>query len=152
MSGTAVAATAAAARNDLQNVGIAFNATILSFADSPGSCVSPDGCEFFDNAVSGVDAAQPARSSTFRSAKLRKLSAGRQRAVNAGIILVISAGDGEDHPGRQCPFALVPAQISRSGDHRRALMGPRPARHLQPGRAGPGLVSGRTRCSGSNVR
>ena len=35
--GTAVTATAAAARNDAQNVGVAFNATILSFrADTPG--------------------------------------------------------------------------------------------------------------------
>ncbi|MFL6739134.1 MAG: S8 family serine peptidase, partial [Sphingomicrobium sp.] len=49
--GTAVTATAAAARNDAQNVGVAFDATILSFrADDPGSCKSADGCAFYDNA------------------------------------------------------------------------------------------------------
>ena len=37
--GTAVTATAAGARNDAQNLGVAFDATILSFrADTPGSC------------------------------------------------------------------------------------------------------------------
>jgi len=96
--------------------------TILSFrADSPGSCTAPSGsgCEFFDNAISqGVDAARLA------GAKVINLSLGgeapgslllqaMQRAVNAGIILVISAGnDGEDplKGGNADPFALVPAQ------------------------------------------
>src|SRR5204862_2493425 len=60
--GTAVTATAAAARNDAQNVGVAFDATILSFrADDPGSCKTSDGCAFFDNAIAaGVDAARVA--------------------------------------------------------------------------------------------
>src|SRR5262245_29161587 len=58
--GTAVTATAAAARNDAQNMGVAFDATILSFrADDPGSCNATDGCTFYDNAIAqGVDAAR----------------------------------------------------------------------------------------------
>ena len=53
--GTAVTATAAGARNDAQNLGVAFDATILSFrADTPGSCAETGedkGCTFCDNAI-----------------------------------------------------------------------------------------------------
>jgi hypothetical protein len=120
--GTAVAATAAAARNGLQNVGVAFNSTIASFrADDPGSCTAPngDGCQFFDTAIAaGVDAARLAGAKVINmslggSAPDTQLLAAMQRAVNAGIILVISAGnDGEDPSkgGNADPFALVPAQ------------------------------------------
>jgi hypothetical protein len=113
--GTAVTATAAAARNDAQNVGVAFDATILSFrADAPGSCASSDGCEFFDSAIaSGINAARTA------GAKVINLSLGgsspgstlltaMQNAVNAGIVLVISAGN--DGISNADPFALVPAE------------------------------------------
>jgi hypothetical protein len=119
--GTAVAATAAGARNDLQNMGVAFDATILSFrADSPGSCTSsPDGCEFFDTALAqGIDAARLAGAKVINlslggDAPGNSLMQAMQQAVNAGLILVISAGnDGED-PVKGInadPFALVPAQ------------------------------------------
>jgi hypothetical protein len=118
--GTAVTATAAAARNDAQNVGVAFDATILSFrADDPGSCSSSDGCAFFDNAIAqGVDAARLAGAKVINlslggSAPGSQLMSAMQRAVSAGIILVISAGnDGEDpiKGANADPFALVPAQ------------------------------------------
>jgi hypothetical protein len=118
--GTAVAATAAAARNDAQNVGIAFDATILSFrADDPGSCATSDGCNFFDGAIAqGIDAARFAGARVINmslggSAPSSTLMSAMQRAVNAGIILVISAGnDGQDplKGGNADPFALVPAQ------------------------------------------
>ena len=121
--GTAVTATAAGARNDLQNVGVAFDATILSFrADSPGSCANtaPDaGCEFFDGAIAqGIDAARLAGAKVINmslggSAPGSQLLSAMQRAVNAGIILVISAGnDGEDATkgANADSFALVPAQ------------------------------------------
>ena len=120
--GTAVAATAAAARNDSQNVGIAFDATIISLrADSPGTCTDPngDGCSFYDTAIAaGVDAARVAGAKVINmslggSPPDSTLLAAMQRAVNAGIILVISAGnDGEDpNLGNNAdPFALVPAQ------------------------------------------
>ncbi|MGH6783572.1 MAG: S8 family peptidase, partial [Sphingomicrobium sp.] len=118
--GTAVAATAAGARNDAQNMGVAFAATIIAYrADAPGTCASEEGCDFFDGAIAhGVDDARLA------GAKVINLSLGgsqpgntlmqaMQRAVNAGIILVISAGnDGEDPTkgGNADPFALIPAQ------------------------------------------
>ena len=118
--GTAVTATAAAARNDAQNVGVAFDATILSFrADEPGSCASSDGCDFYDNAIAqGVDAARLAGAKVINlslggSSPSGTLMSAMSRAVNAGIILVISAGnDGEDPTkGTSAdPFALVPAQ------------------------------------------
>jgi hypothetical protein len=120
--GTAVTATAAAARNDAQNIGVAFDATILSFrADQPGSCTDPagDGCEFYDSAIAqGIDAARLAGARVINmslggSSPGSQLMSAMQRAVNAGIILVISAGnDGEDPAkgGNSDPFALVPAQ------------------------------------------
>jgi Subtilase family len=118
--GTAVAATAAAARNDAQNVGVAFDATILSFrADDPGSCGGTDGCNFYDSAIAqGVDAARLAGATVINlslggSAPGSQLLSAMQRAVDAGIILVISAGnDGEDplKGGSADPFALIPAQ------------------------------------------
>ena len=118
--GTAVTATAAAARNDAQNVGVAFNATILSFrADAPGSCDGEDGCDFYDSAIAqGVDAARLAGARVINmtlggSAPGNQLMSAIQRAVNAGIILVISAGNDGDDPAKGAnadPFALFPAQ------------------------------------------
>jgi hypothetical protein len=113
--GTAVSAVAAAGRNDQNTMGVAFQATIVSErADDPGSCSTSDGCTFYDNAIAGgIDAARLA------GAKVINLSLGgaqpgyellaaMQRAVNAGIVLVIAAGnDGTPNPD---PFALTPAQ------------------------------------------
>jgi hypothetical protein len=113
--GTAVTAVAAAARNNENTMGVAFNATIVSErADDPGSCASKDGCSFFDSAIeAGIDAARMA------GAKVINLSLGgstpgpgllgaMQRAVNAGIVLVIAAGN--DSTADPDPFALTPAQ------------------------------------------
>jgi hypothetical protein len=118
--GTAVAATAAAARNDAQNVGVAFDATILTLrADDPGTCGGTDGCEFYDGAIAqGVDAARLAGARVINmslggSAPGSQLLSAMQRAVDSGIILVISAGnDGEDllKGNSADPFALIPAQ------------------------------------------
>jgi hypothetical protein len=118
--GTAVTAVAAAARNSQNTMGVAFNATIVSErADTPGSCSQSAGCQFDDAAIaSGVDAARTA------GAKVINLSLGgaspgttlvnaMQRAVNAGIVLVISAGNDGTDPTKGAnadPFALVPAQ------------------------------------------
>jgi hypothetical protein len=118
--GTAVTATAAAARNDSQNVGVAFDATILAFrADSPGSCTGEDGCDFFDSALAqGIDAARLAGARVINlslggSAPSGQLLSAMQRAVDAGIILVISAGNDGGDPAlgnNADPFALIPAQ------------------------------------------
>src|SRR5207253_3518620 len=58
--GTAVSAVAAAGRNDIGTMGVAFDATIVSErADQPGSCSGTDGCQFFDGAIAaGIDAAR----------------------------------------------------------------------------------------------
>jgi hypothetical protein len=120
--GTAVAATAAGARNDAQNMGVAFDATIIAMrADEPGTCADTSengGCSFYDSAIAdGVDAARTA------GAKVINMSLGGEapgqhllsaigRAVNAGIVMVISAGnDGEKAIGINAdPFALTAAQ------------------------------------------
>jgi len=118
--GTAVSAVAAAARNNQDTMGVAFNATIVSErADNPGSCNQADGCQFFDNDIAaGIDAARAA------GARVINMSLGGdppgqlllgaiQRAVNAGIVVVISAGNDGTDPVKGAnsdPFALVPAQ------------------------------------------
>jgi hypothetical protein len=101
-------------------MGVAFDATIVSErADQPGSCGQTDGCQFFDSAIAaGIDAARSA------GAKVINLSLGgdppgqsllnaMSRAVNAGVVIVISAGNDGTDPAKGSnsdPFALVPAQ------------------------------------------
>jgi hypothetical protein len=112
--GTAVSAVAAAARNGSNTMGVAFDATIVNFrADDPGSCASSDGCTFFDDAIArGIDAATAAGAKVINlslggSAPGPTLLAAMQRAVQAGIVIVIAAGnDGTANPD---PFALKPA-------------------------------------------
>lgn len=120
--GTAVTAVAAAARNSSGIHGVAFDATILSFrADSPGSCATTGddgGCKFPDSAIGeGIDAARIA------GARVINMSLGGggmgpaalsavQRAVAAGIVIVISAGNDGDKPEgvNADAFAATPAQ------------------------------------------
>ncbi|MEO6581081.1 MAG: S8 family peptidase [Sphingomicrobium sp.] len=117
--GTAVAAVIAGAKDGLEMHGVAFDATIVSLrADAPGTCASTDGCDFFDSAIAaGIDAATNAQ------VKVINLSLGgsapgsivlnaMQRAVNAGIVLVIAAGnDGRTSAGDNAdPFGLIPSQ------------------------------------------
>ncbi len=120
--GTAVAATAAGARNDAQNLGVAFNATIVALrADHPGSCADTSkdgGCNFFDSAIAqGVDVARIAGARVINMSlggdpAGQELLAAIGRAVNAGIVIVISAGNDGDDPaksGNADPFALSAA-------------------------------------------
>ena len=120
--GTAVSAVAAGARNSANTMGVAFDASIISLrADAVGSCADTSedgGCAFYDSAIAaGVDAAR------LGGARVINMSLGggtpdsgllaaMQRAVSAGIVLVISAGnDGEKPEGvNPDPFALIPAQ------------------------------------------
>ena len=121
--GTAVTATAAGARNDAQNLGIAYDATILSFrADTPGSCAETGedkGCSFSDSSIAaGIDAARLA------GAKVINMSLGGDpagqfllnaiaRAASAGIVMVISAGNDGKDPAKGAnadAFALSAAQ------------------------------------------
>jgi hypothetical protein len=119
--GTAVSAVAAAAKDDINIQGVAFAATIVALkADQPGSCAdtSGNGCTFYDPAIAaGVDAARLAGAKVINmslggSTPSSQLMSAISRAVNAGIIVVISAGnDGEKPEGvNPDPFALIPAQ------------------------------------------
>lgn len=104
--GTMVALVAAAARNDSGIMGIAHEATVMAMrADTPGSCSIDDGCSFSDSAIaSGIDRA------VTNGAKVINLSlggdaAGSQvraavsRAATAGVVIVVSAGNGGDTSG-----------------------------------------------------
>lgn len=116
--GTAVTGILAAARNDSEIIGIAFESTILALrADRSGSCNGSDGCEFFDSDIaSALDRA------TDSGARIVNLSLGGtgasgtllaavDRATKAGVILVVSAGNEGDQaqpefdPGNPSPFA-----------------------------------------------
>jgi subtilisin family serine protease len=113
--GTAVSAVAAAARNNSNTMGVAFDATIVSErADDPGSCAAKDGCSFYDPAIAaGIDAARQAGARVINlslggSTPGATLLAAMQRAVNAGVVLVIAAGN--DSTANPDPFAMTPAQ------------------------------------------
>ena len=96
-------------------MGVAFEATIVSQrADEPGSCAGKDGCSFFDPAIAdGIDAARVAGARVINlslggSDPGSSLLSAMQRAVSAGVVIVIAAGnDGTADPD---PFALTPAQ------------------------------------------
>ncbi|MEO7603295.1 MAG: S8 family peptidase [Sphingomicrobium sp.] len=112
--GTAVSAVAAAARNGSNTMGVAFDATIVNLrADNPGSCATSEGCQFYDGAVAdGIDAARLAGAKVINlslggSTPGSQLLAAMQRAVEAGIVLVISAGN--DSLASPDSFALSPA-------------------------------------------
>ncbi|MEO6225221.1 MAG: S8 family peptidase [Sphingomicrobium sp.] len=113
--GTAVSAVAAGARNNSGAMGVAFDAIIVSErSDQVGSCASKDGCSFYDDAIAaGIDAARVAGAKVINmslggSAPGSDLLAAMQRAVNAGIVLVIAAGN--DATANPDPFALTPAK------------------------------------------
>ncbi|MEO7826072.1 MAG: S8 family serine peptidase, partial [Allosphingosinicella sp.] len=113
--GTAVAAIAAAARDGLGTLGVAFDSTILSFNTSdPTDCAGPDGCQHSDSdIVKAIDLAR------MNGAKVINISLGGTdpsgpvngavaRAAEAGILVVISAGNSGDEAGGANPegFAL----------------------------------------------
>ncbi|MEO7787672.1 MAG: S8 family peptidase [Sphingomicrobium sp.] len=122
--GTAVASVAAAARNGVGTHGVAFDSSLVVMrADTVDSCAIPvvndvGGCSFNDSAISaGVDAARLAGAKVINlslggSPPNSNLLAAMGRAANAGIVLVISAGNDGDKPEgvNADPFALIPAQ------------------------------------------
>ncbi|TCD06246.1 peptidase S8 [Erythrobacteraceae bacterium CFH 75059] len=121
--GTNVALVAAAALNNTGVVGIAHQATIMALrADRPGTCArrsdgSLEGCQFFDSDIArGVDAAVAA------GARVINLSLGGgtptvtlrnaiNRAAQAGVVIVVAAGNGgnatgaDANPAEPDPFA-----------------------------------------------
>ena len=123
--GTEVSRVLAAAKDDRDVHGIAFNATILALrADAPGSCTTPGpgedeaSCSFFDSAIAaGINRAVD------NGARVINISLGGpggatstlrnaiNRATLAGIVIVVSAGnEGNDaapkfDPLNPSPFA-----------------------------------------------
>lgn len=113
--GTGVAGVIAANKNNRGGHGVAFESTILAIrADTPGTCEDDDpddgGCRFSDrNLAASIDYA------ISQNARIINLSLGREtaggdnasrtfaamrRAVDAGIFVVVSAGnDGEEDGG-----------------------------------------------------
>jgi len=104
--GSTVAMVAAAARNNVGVMGVAYGATIAAMRiDSPGSCAATDGCSFLDSNIAiGINSAVTA------GAKVINLSIGGSTpgnavkqaivaAANAGVVVVVSAGnDGAAEP------------------------------------------------------
>ncbi|WP_260482867.1 S8 family peptidase [Sphingomicrobium flavum] len=113
--GTAVAALAAAAKNDVNIHGVAYEANIVALrTDSPGSCATSSGCVLLEsNIAAGIDAAIAANATVINlslggGAPGTNLRAAMQRAVNAGIILVFAAGNDGETVGAD-PFGTDPA-------------------------------------------
>lgn len=112
--GTLVAGVIAAERNGVGMHGVAFDSQIMAIrADDDASC--EEACEFFDRDIAaGIDHAVAS------GAKVINLSLGgdgfgfftrdaMQRAVAAGILVVIAAGnDGESQPDGFAQLALEP--------------------------------------------
>jgi subtilisin family serine protease len=125
--GTAVAAVAAAARDGVGMMGVAFDSTILAFNTSdPTDCSKEDGCQHTNSAIAkAIDLARQ------NGAKVINISLGGAdpsvsvnsaiaRAAAAGILVVMSAGNN----GKEA-----------SGPIRRASPSPRraPATSSSPG-------------------
>lgn len=123
--GTAVTRVLAAAKDDLDIHGLAFNATILALrADQPGSCTTADpgeseaNCSFFDTAIAaGVNRAITAGARVINislggaGGASTALRTAISNATRAGIIVVVSAGNEANDaapkfdPNNPSPFA-----------------------------------------------
>ena len=115
--GTAVSAVIAAARNGTQNVGIAFDSTIISLNSSnPNDCDKEDGCKHND-----TDIARALDIAVANGARVVNISLGGEgigramvdavrRAAAAGVVVVMSAGN--DGAAQPSGFAVGGAQNS----------------------------------------
>ncbi|MBB3991265.1 S8 family peptidase [Croceicoccus naphthovorans] len=104
--GTQVAMVAAAARDNYGVMGIAYDATVVALrADAPGTCSNFDptdsssGCSFFDDDIAaGIDRAIEADARVINislggGSPSLALTNAMVRAANAGIVVVVSAGN-----------------------------------------------------------
>ena len=110
--GTAVTRVIAAAKDDRDVHGIAYNATILALrADDSGSCTTPNAgedeaeCSFFDSAIAaGINRAVDNRARVINislggaGGATTALRTAINRATSAGIIIVVSAGNEANDP------------------------------------------------------
>ena len=115
--GTAVSGVIAAARNGTQNVGLAFESTIISLnSANPNNCDDEDGCKHNDSDIAeGIDVA------VANGARVVNISLGGEgigstmlgavrRATAAGVVMVISAGN--DSAADPSAFAIGAARQS----------------------------------------
>lgn len=122
--GTNVALVAAAARDNIGVVGLAFNSTIAMFrADTAGTCANndpndpKDGCKLADSAIAqGVDRAVAAGAKVINlslggSSPSTTLRSAVARAASAGVVVIVAAGNDGDSteagvdPNNPDPFA-----------------------------------------------
>jgi hypothetical protein len=122
--GTNVALVAAAARDGLGVVGLAFNSSIAMFrADTPGTCANndpddpKDGCKLADSAIAqGIDRAVAAGAKVINlslggSSPSTVLRSAVARAASAGVVVIVAAGNDGDSteagvdPNNPDPFA-----------------------------------------------
>jgi hypothetical protein len=132
--GTNVAMTAAAARNGEGILGIAWGATILALrADTPGTCVADgpqtgsDDCSFDDPSIAaGIDLAVASGARVINlslggGSASRVVTRAVTRAVEAGVVVIVSAGnDGDSRspgidPNNPDPFAQGLANAGDGG-------------------------------------
>ncbi len=123
--GTGVAGVIAAARDGVRSHGVAFESTVLAIrADTPGSCEDDGGenCTFTDaNTAAAIDYARE------NGARVINISLGRdaelgdtatltfdamRRAANAGVLMVISAGNQDDEQPGPDPSPGFPASFA----------------------------------------
>lgn len=121
--GTSVGAVIAANRNDSSIVGMAFDSTLLVLrTDEPGSCATggDEGCTH--NTGDLADAIDIAIANNARAINISLGGSGTSRsfreavarAANAGIVIVISAGNGGDTADGANPDAL--AQVAMTAE------------------------------------
>ena len=118
--GTAVSAVIAAARNGTQNIGVAFESTIISLNTSDPNDCDEDGCKHDD-----FDIARAIDIAVANGARVINISLGGdgigstmlnavRRASTAGVVIVMSAGnDGNPNPGG---FATASSAAAANGN------------------------------------
>jgi subtilisin family serine protease len=122
--GTAVAAVAAAAKDDSATHGVAFESTIVALrVDQPGTCAAGNCVYGWDAVTAALDAARLAGAKVINmsivgSTPPQHLIDAIGRAVSAGIVVVICAGnDSSADPGMfaSAPAAQFPGMIIIAG-------------------------------------
>ena len=115
--GTAVSAVIAAARNGSQNIGVAFDSTIISLNTSnPNDCDPEDGCKHSDSDIARALDIAVANGARVVNISLGGEGIGRtmveavRRASAAGVVVVMSAGN--DSAAQPSGFALGGVQNS----------------------------------------
>lgn len=122
--GTSVTAVLAAARNDANIVGMAFDATILTLrTDEPGTCESEDGCSHLTSDIAAaIDIAVQNDARVINislgggGAATPGMRAAVGRAARAGVVIVISAGNEGDTPDGANPDLLAQVALTNEAN------------------------------------